>query len=120
MSLPNDVELTRPQYVGAKVTRREDPRLLSGEGNYVADIKRHGMLHIAFRRSDQAHALIHKIDIGEVLSLPGVIGVYTGKDIAEIAKPYKAIADEELPGYLHPAVGDRQGALCGRGGCRSR
>ena len=48
------------------------------------------MLHIAFRRSDQAHALIHKIDIGEVLSLPGVIGVYTGKDIAEIAKPYKA------------------------------
>ncbi|MEC8724781.1 MAG: xanthine dehydrogenase family protein molybdopterin-binding subunit [Pseudomonadota bacterium] len=90
MSLPNDVELTRPQYVGATVTRREDPRLLSGEGNYVADIKRHGMLHIAFRRSDQAHALIHKIDIGEVLSLPGVIGVYTGKDIAEIAKPYKA------------------------------
>ena len=48
--------LTRPQFIGAKVLRREDPRLLTGVGNYVADMKRHDMLHIAFLRSDHAHA----------------------------------------------------------------
>ena len=77
MSPPNDTDLTRPQFVGAKITRREDPRLLAGQGNYVADIKRHGMLHIAFRRSDHAHALINSIDTGAAEALEGVVAVYT-------------------------------------------
>ena len=90
MSPPDDIDLTRPKFVGAKVVRREDPRLLSGAGNYVADIKRHGMLHMAFRRSDHAHASIRNIDTKAALALRGVVAVYTGGDIAEMANPYQA------------------------------
>ena len=90
MSPPDDIDLTRPQFVGAKVMRREDPRLLAGQGNYVADIKRHGMVHIAFRRSDHAHALIKSVDVSAAQALDGVVGVYTGADIAALANPYQA------------------------------
>jgi len=90
MSPPDGIDLTRPQFVGAKVLRREDPRLLAGQGNYVADIKRHGMLHIAFRRSDHAHALIKSLDVSEARALEGVVAVYTGADIARLANPYQA------------------------------
>lgn len=90
MSAPDDISLTRPQYVGARVARVEDPRLLTGGGNYVADIKRHGMVHMAFRRSDHAHARIVSIDASAALDLPGVIAVYTGDDIARLANPYQA------------------------------
>ena len=90
MRPPDDIDLTRPQFVGAKVVRREDPRLPSGAGNYVADIKRHGMLHLAFRRSDHAHAAIRNIDVEAALALPGVVAVYTGGDIAAMANPYQA------------------------------
>ena len=90
MNAFDDPSLTRPQYVGARVTRREDPRLLTGDGNYVADIKRHGMVHIAFRRSDHAHARITYLDAEAARTLPGVIAVYTGEDIALLANPYQA------------------------------
>ena len=90
MSSPDDISLTRPQFVGASVARREDPRLLTGAGLYVADIKRHGMVHIAFRRSDHAHAEIRAIDCAAALALPGVVAIYTGEDIARLAHPYRA------------------------------
>ena len=90
MNASDDPSLSRPQYVGARVTRREDPRLLTGDGNYVADIKRHGMVHIAFRRSDHAHARITSLDAEAARTLPGVIAVYTGEDIARLANPYQA------------------------------
>ncbi len=90
MNASDDPSLSRPQYVGARVTRREDPRLLTGDGNYVADIKRHGMVHIAFRRSDHAHARITYLDAEAARTLPGVIAVYTGEDIARLANPYQA------------------------------
>ena len=90
MTPPDDISLTRPQFIGARVVRREDPRLLTGAGNYVADIKRHGMVHIAFRRSDHAHALIKNIDTSAARSVPGVVAIYTGADIARLANPYQA------------------------------
>jgi carbon-monoxide dehydrogenase large subunit len=90
VSPADDLNFTRPQFVGASVARREDPRLLTGGGLYVADIKRHGMLHIAFRRSDMAHAEIRSIDASAALAHPGVVAVYTGEDIAQLANPYRA------------------------------
>jgi carbon-monoxide dehydrogenase large subunit len=90
MTPPDDISLTRPQFIGARVVRREDPRLLTGAGNYVADIKRHGMVHIAFRRSDHAHALIKNIDTSAARAVPGVVAIYTGADIARLANPYQA------------------------------
>jgi len=44
-----------PKLVGARVKRREDPRLIQGKGTYVDDVKIVGMQHLAFKRSDVAH-----------------------------------------------------------------
>ena len=51
-----------PKLVGARVKRREDPRLIQGQGTYVDDVKIVGMRHIAFKRSDVAHGKIKAID----------------------------------------------------------
>ncbi len=88
---PSDgAALVRPRFVGARVTRKEDPRLLAGAGSYVADIKRHGMLHVAFRRSDRAHARIRGVDVAEAAASPGVVAVYAGEDIGRLVRPYRA------------------------------
>ena len=52
----------RPKIIGARIKRTEDPRLLTGNGNFVDDRQVAGVLHIAFLRSNQAHARIGAID----------------------------------------------------------
>lgn len=74
------VEL-RPKLVGARVKRTEDPRLLSGNGRYVDDITPKGTLHVALRRSDQPHATIRSIDLGDVFDVPGVVAVFDATDL---------------------------------------
>ena len=49
-------------YIGARIKRKEDVRLLRGIGKYVGDIHRPGMVHAAILRSTHAHARIVKID----------------------------------------------------------
>jgi carbon-monoxide dehydrogenase large subunit len=61
--------------------RREDPRLLKGEGRYTADWNFPGQLHAAFLRSDRAHARIVRIDTAAGRAMPGVAAVYTGDDL---------------------------------------
>src|SRR6185437_12307338 len=73
---------TPPRYVGQSVPRREDRRLLLGASRFIADIKLPGMLHVAFVRSDIAHARIKTIRTAQALSLPGVVAVFTADDIA--------------------------------------
>ena len=51
----------RPKLIGASVKRLEDPRLLTGQGTFVDDLQPRRMLHVALRRSDQAHARIMEI-----------------------------------------------------------
>ncbi len=68
---------------GASIKRREDPRLITGRGTYVDDIKLVGMLHIALVRSPYAHANITGIDTSAASNSDGVVAVYTGKDLAE-------------------------------------
>ncbi|MFM9980233.1 MAG: xanthine dehydrogenase family protein molybdopterin-binding subunit [Burkholderiales bacterium] len=87
----------RPRQIGARVKRLEDPRLLAGRGTFVDDKQPHGMLHVAFRRSDQAHARIVGVDSAEALALPGVIGVYRLEDLQGLAKP--ALATSKMRGY---------------------
>ena len=48
--------------IGSSIKRREDPRLITGQGNYVDDIKMAGMLHLVLVRSPHAHANIKSID----------------------------------------------------------
>ena len=69
------------RYLGAEVQRMEDPRLLTGHGRYVDDIKLEGMLHATFLRSSLAHAKIHSIDTSAASDLSGVHRVFTLADL---------------------------------------
>lgn len=87
-----DDRQTRPKNVGAKVKRTEDPRLLTGHGGYVDDRQVQGMLHVAFRRSDHAHARILSIDAMAARAVPGVAAVLTAADIADAAVAVHAVS----------------------------
>ncbi len=71
-----------PQYVGARVLRVEDPRLLRGRGRYLDDVDLPGLLHAAFVRSPFAHAAIRGVDADAARKQPGVVAVLTGADLA--------------------------------------
>lgn len=68
-------------YIGSRVKRKEDLRLLRGIGKYVGDIHRAEMAHAAILRSTHAHARLVKLDTTAALKLPGVIGVLTARDM---------------------------------------
>src|SRR3954447_1447995 len=65
-----------------RLKRKEDPRFVRGQGNYVDDLKLPGMLHGAVLRSPLAHAKIVSIDTSAALQHPKVHAVVTGKDLA--------------------------------------
>jgi len=69
--------------IGAKIHRREDPRLVSGHGRYVDNMVRPGMLHMAVVRSPQAHARIKSIDLAAAKKAPGVSAVFTFADFKD-------------------------------------
>ena len=72
---------------GASVKRREDPRLITGEGQYTDDFKLPGMLQMKVLRSPYAHARIKSIDTSKAKALPGVHGVFTAKDLEGMVPP---------------------------------
>lgn len=87
----------RPKLIGARVQRVEDPRLLTGAGEYVDDIKLSDMLHVAILRSDHAHAVIKTIDTTEATAVSGVIGIYTAAEVNGLLKPLTAFS--RMPKY---------------------
>jgi carbon-monoxide dehydrogenase large subunit len=76
--------LPRGKWVGARVKRVEDPRFLTGEARYLADIQIPGTVHAAFVRSPYGHARIRRIETSAAEALPGVIAVYTAEDVAAL------------------------------------
>ena len=75
------------RYTGASIKRSEDPRILTGTGRYVDDIKLPGMLHAAFVRSPLAHARVISVDVSAARALPGVVAVLTGAELEEMTVP---------------------------------
>ncbi|GIV90771.1 MAG: aldehyde dehydrogenase [Chloroflexus sp.] len=73
--------------IGAEVKRREDPRLIRGQGTYVSDLRLPGMLYVAIARSPYAHARIVAIDKAAALAMPDVVAVYTGADLLACCQP---------------------------------
>ncbi len=69
------------KFFGKAMKRVEDPRFITGAGNYTDDIGALNMVHAAMVRSPYAHAKIKNIDASAALALPGVIAVLTGKDL---------------------------------------
>ena len=67
--------------MGHSVKRKEDPRFIRGEGEYIDDLVLPGMLWLDIVRSPYAHATIKGIDASEALKIPGVLAVITGADL---------------------------------------
>src|SRR3990172_6127036 len=72
---------TATKLFGASIKRREDPRLITGKGNYVDDVKLPGMTYASFIRSPHAHARIKRINTAKAKSAPGIVAVYTGEEV---------------------------------------
>ncbi|MCP2254528.1 carbon-monoxide dehydrogenase large subunit [Prauserella aidingensis] len=100
-------ETLRPS-VGTAVPRKEDPQLLTGKGRWTGNIAPPGTVHIAVLRSPFARARIASLDVSEAAELPGVVGVFTGGDLAGewsgIPCAWPVTEDIRIPDHLPVAV----------------
>ena len=78
------------RLIGEPILRREDTRLLKGQGRYVDDAHVQGMLHAAVFRSSKPHGRVLSIDTSKAAALPGVAGVFTLPDFAAFLKPIRS------------------------------
>jgi aerobic carbon-monoxide dehydrogenase large subunit len=81
----NDV--ANAPYIGRSIKRREDQRLLTGRGQFIADFELPHMLHAVFVRSPLAHAVIKAIDLSRAAAAPGVVYVLGGPELAQLLPP---------------------------------
>ena len=95
--------------VGQPLRRKEDPKLLTGEGKYTDDLVVPGALWMSVVRSPYAHATIKSIDVTQALAMPGVVAVYTGEDLraewGALPCAWPVTADMKNPEHLSLAVG---------------
>jgi len=84
-------------WVGKPVARVEDDALLRGRGRFIDDLEPvPGAYHAAVVRSPYAHARITNIDSADALACPGVLGVVTGRDVAELTRPFPAVIESDV------------------------
>jgi carbon-monoxide dehydrogenase large subunit len=98
------------EHAGHVNRRREDPRLITGAGEFVDDRRFPGCLHAAMLRSPHAHARIRAIDVSAARRVPGVVGVFTLADLGAAGTPLPTYAPH--PGLprsygVRPLAGDR-------------
>src|SRR5438876_678246 len=75
---------TEERLFGKSIKRREDPRFITGRGHYTDDLKLEGLTYAAFVRSPHAHARIRAIDTAAAKAHPGVVAIFTGKDMTGV------------------------------------
>jgi len=75
------------KFIGKRIRRIEDPRLLTGQALFVDDVEIPGMLHAAFVRSDYAHAHLKSIDVSAARERPGVVAIFTAEDMGDDWEP---------------------------------
>jgi carbon-monoxide dehydrogenase large subunit len=92
-----------PKFVGERIKRREDPRLISGLATYVDDVRLPGMLSAVILRSPHAHARINSINIDAARKVPGVVCVLAGAEVNSKIGPLPCVAPaEHIP--FHPTL----------------
>lgn len=92
---------------GARIKRREDPRLITGTATYTDDIVIPGMCYAVIVRSPYAHARIKRIDVERARKHPGVVAAFTGKDLEGKVNPIPCawlIPGSDLKTPPHPAL----------------
>jgi aerobic carbon-monoxide dehydrogenase large subunit len=75
----------RPMFVGARVPRIEDDRLLRGDGRYIADFHPPGCVEMAVVRSFMAHGRIVGVNLDAGRAAPGVLGVFVAADLEGVS-----------------------------------
>jgi len=90
--------------IGHSVRRVEDERLVTGSGQYVADLCDSDTLHCAFVRSTAAHGEIVTLDLGGSDEVPGVVGVYTADDLELPDIPGNTGRGPESPNMIRPPL----------------
>jgi CO/xanthine dehydrogenase Mo-binding subunit len=79
--------MTETPFFGQRVPRNEDARLLTGRAQFVDDVRLPEMLHVAFWRSDFAHARIRNVDVEGALARPDVVAAYVADDLGDLWRP---------------------------------
>ncbi|HEX2174260.1 MAG TPA: molybdopterin cofactor-binding domain-containing protein, partial [Dehalococcoidia bacterium] len=93
------------RWVGQSIRRREDGRLLTGQGKFVDDLPFYGLLEAAILRSPFGHARIVSIDAAAALRRPGVQAVLTGRGVAKLARPFGVVS--AVPADYYPIAIDK-------------
>ena len=94
-------------YIGASIKRKEDKRFITGKGTYTDDIVLPNMTFAHIVRSPHAHARIKSIHVDAARSHPGVVAVFTGKDLQDDgvgSVPNGWQIGEDMKEPPHPAI----------------
>jgi len=103
-----------PKFVGERIKRREDPRLVSGQGIYVDDVRLPGMLSAVLLRSPYAHAKLNSIDVSKARALRGVVAVLSGNDLKDKMGSLPCVAPaDHVP--FHPVLAQGKVRYVGEG-----
>ena len=100
MTVEHASPFTGAGYFGRPIKRREDPRLITGQGKYIDDFVLPGMLFMAVVRSPYAHARVVRIDSSAAESMPGVVAVVTGEQAEEFAPLSPAQGPKQPPRWV--------------------
>jgi CO/xanthine dehydrogenase Mo-binding subunit len=97
--MSSSTDQTAPQtankpWAGQRVPRKEDKRLLAGQGQFVDDVWMHRQGYAHFVRSPYAHARVLSVDVGPALEMAGVYTAMTGAEVREQTDPFFQIAPE--------------------------
>ncbi|HEV2021478.1 MAG TPA: xanthine dehydrogenase family protein molybdopterin-binding subunit [Terriglobales bacterium] len=92
------------KWVGRRLRRKEDPRLIQGISHYTDDLRLPGMLHCAFVRSPHANAKIESIETGAARSVEGVVAIITAQDLTDVNSVPCAGALPNLKVPPHPPL----------------
>jgi carbon-monoxide dehydrogenase large subunit len=92
--------------IGARLPRKEDPRMLRGAGRFADDVSVRGQVWARVVRSPVAHGRVRRVDTSEARSIPGVVGAVTAADLpAGLAIPVRlAVQDIDLSDFLQPVL----------------
>jgi carbon-monoxide dehydrogenase large subunit len=108
-------EAVAERYTGHSVKRSEDPRILTGRGNYVDDVRLPGMTHAAFLRSPFPHARIVSVDTSAARAVAGVLGVWSGVELEELVGPGGGMGISSMVGaaFEHSVIATDRARLVG-------
>ena len=91
-------------YIGRRMRRVEDERLITGRGRYAGDIKLDGLVHVVFCRSVLPHAHIRAIDASTARSMPGVLAIWSADDVPEVAAGLSDWGPEDMENRGRPIL----------------